>query len=256
MRVVSASDVAAPPGSASVPARRRIPPRERLIVALDVPSVDDARRLVDALGDAACFYKIGLELLAADGAGAFVDELVRAGHPLFLDWKLFDIPETVAAAVRQIRRRRARFVTVHASRRVLEAACREKGELGILAVTVLTSFDAEDLRDLGHPPGTSAEALVLARARTALAAGCDGVIASPLEARRLRETLGEGFAIVTPGIRPAGAAAADDQRRTATPRAAFEAGADYIVVGRPIRTAPDPRAAAEAIQETIAALCP
>jgi orotidine-5'-phosphate decarboxylase len=233
--------------------RRLSPPRERLIVGLDVPEVAAARRLVAILGDAVSFYKVGLELLAADGAGAFVDELLAAGHPVFLDWKLFDIPATVAAAVRQIRRRPARFVTVHASRRVLEAACREKGPLGILAVTVLTSFDAGDLRDLGYPPNVTASDLVLERARLALEAGCDGVVASPLEARRLRETLGDQLVIVTPGIRPAGGKESppDDQRRVATPGDAFAAGADYVVVSRPVRTAPDPRAAALALQATI-----
>jgi orotidine-5'-phosphate decarboxylase len=236
---------------ASAPAPRpTIPARERLIVALDVPTVDEARRLVAVLGDAAIFYKVGLQLLAADGAPALVDELLAAGRKVFLDWKLLDIPETVAAAVRQIRRRRAHFVTVHASRRVLEAACREKGPLGILAVTVLTSFDAVDLRDLGYPPSVTAEALVLERARIALETGCDGVVTSPLEARRLREHYGDALVIVTPGVRPT--AAGDDQRRVATPREALEAGADYLVVGRPIRAAADPRAAALAVQEAIA----
>jgi orotidine-5'-phosphate decarboxylase len=141
---------------------------------------------------------------------------------------------------------------VHASRRVLEAACAEKGDTGVLAVTVLTSFDAADLRDLGYPPAVTAEELVLQRARTALATGCDGVVASPLESRRIRAEVGGRLAIVTPGIRAAGTAGGDDQRRVATPRAAFEAGADYVVIGRPIRQAPDPRGAALAVQATIA----
>jgi orotidine-5'-phosphate decarboxylase len=235
--------------------RRAIAPRERLIVALDFAAADDARRLVRTLGEAACFYKVGLELFCADGAFRLVRELIDAGNQVFLDLKLLDIPATVAAAVRNARGHGARFVTVHASRRVLEAACAERGALGVLAVTVLTSFDAADLRDLGYPPAVTAEGLVLQRARTALAAGCEGVVASPLEARRIRAEVGDGFAIVTPGIRMAGGGApADDQRRVATPRAAFEAGADYVVIGRPIRQAPDPRAAAEAVQATIADL--
>ena len=234
--------------------RRKILPRERLIVALDFAAPDDARRLVRRLGDAACFYKVGLELFCADGALSLVRELRDAGHQVFLDLKLFDIPATVAAAVRNVRTHGARFVTVHASRRVLEAACAEKHDLGVLAVTLLTSFDAADLRDLGYPPAVTAEELVLARAHTALVTGCDGVVASPLEARRIRAAVGDALAIVTPGIRPEGEAGGDDQRRVATPRAAFEAGADYIVVGRPIRQARDPRAAAAAIQETIAEL--
>jgi orotidine-5'-phosphate decarboxylase len=238
--------------SAPLP-RRAIAPRERLVAALDVASPDAARRLVERLGDAVWFYKLGFELAAGEGYFALADELVAAGKRVFLDLKLYDIPETVAAAVRRLRERGASFVTVHYARRVLEAACREKGPLGILAVTLLTSFDRADLRDLGYPESTSPEELVLARARGALEAGCDGVVASPLEARRLRTELGPGLVIVTPGIRPETApAAADDQRRIATPRAAFEAGADYIVVGRPIRAASDPRAAALAIQATIA----
>ncbi len=240
--------------TADLAPRRAIPPRERLIVALDFAAPDDARRLVRTLGDFATFYKVGLELFCADGALPLVRELRDAGHQVFLDLKLFDIPATVAAAVRNVRTHGARFVTVHASRRVLEAACAEKQDLGVLAVTVLTSFDAGDLRDLGYPPAVTAEQLVLARAHTALATGCDGVVASPLEARRIRAAIGDGLAIVTPGIRPAGDEGGDDQRRVATPRAAFEAGADYIVVGRPIRQARDPRAAAAAIQGTIAEL--
>jgi orotidine-5'-phosphate decarboxylase len=154
-----------------------------------------------------------------------------------------------------LRGRSVRFVTVHYARRVLEAAVREAdGALGILAVTLLTSFGADDLRDLGHPASTTAEELVLARARAARELGCEGVIASPLEAARLREALGDSLAIVTPGIRAGGERRPDDQRRVATPREAFLAGADYIVVGRPIRDAADPRAAALAIQQTIAEL--
>jgi orotidine-5'-phosphate decarboxylase len=232
--------------------RPAIPPRERLIVALDVAAPDDARRLVRTLGDAVAFYKVGLELFCADGALPFVRELRDAGHKVFLDLKLLDIPATVGAAMRNVRAHGAHFVTVHASRRVLEAACAEKGDTGVLAVTVLTSFDAADLRDLGYPPAVTAEELVLQRARTALAAGCDGVVASPLEARRIRAEVGGRLAIVTPGIRPEGSAGGDDQRRVATPRAAFEAGADYVVIGRPIRQAADPRAAALAVQAEIA----
>jgi orotidine-5'-phosphate decarboxylase len=247
--------MAAAPAS---PSRRAIPRRERLIVALDFAAADDARRLVRTLGDAVHFYKVGLELLCADGAFPLVRELLDAGRKVFLDLKLFDIPATVGAAVRNVRGHGAHFVTVHASRRVLEAACAEKGATGVLAVTVLTSFDAADLRDLGYPPAVTAEELVLQRARTALAAGCEGVVASPLEARRIRAEVGDRLAIVTPGIRPepeSGAAApADDQRRVATPRAAFEAGADYVVIGRPIRQAMDPRGAALSVQETVAAL--
>lgn len=231
---------------------RPVAPRERLIVALDVPTPAAARRLVATLGDAVHFYKLGFELLASGAYFELADELADAGKKLFLDLKLLDIPETVARAVRGLRERRARFVTVHYEARVLEAAVREKGELAILAVTLLTSIAPEDLRDLGYAAGVAPEDLVLARARRALELGCDGVVASPLEAARIRAAVGPKLAIVTPGIRPA--QARDDQRRVATPEAAFEAGADYVVVGRPIRDAADPRAAALAIQDTIARL--
>ena len=231
---------------------RTMPPRERLIAALDVPDTDAARRLVRAFGDSVAFYKLGLELLMSGDYFQFADELADAGKKLFLDLKLHDIPETVARAVRNLRSRRAHFVTVHYDRRVLEAACRERGALGILAVTVMTSIDAADLRDQGFAAGTDPADLVLARAKSASDLGCDGVIASPLEARRIRSAVGPKLAIVTPGIRPA--AVEDDQRRVATPRDAFENGADYIVVGRPLRDARDPRAAADAIQTTIAGL--
>ena len=231
---------------------RPVPPRERLIAALDVPSVTDARRLVARLGDAVHFYKLGLELMASGDYFTLVDELADAGKKLFLDLKLLDIPETVARAVRSLRERRAHFVTVHYEVRVLEAAVREKGELGILAVTLLTSIGPEDLRDLGYAPAVAPADLVVARARRALEIGCDGVVASPLEAARIRAAVGPKLAIVTPGIRPS--AVQDDQRRVATPAAAFEAGADYIVVGRPIRDAADPRGIALSIQETIARL--
>lgn len=237
---------------------RPIPPRERLIAALDVPSVAEARRLVATLGDAVHFYKLGFELLMSGGYFELVDELADAGKKIFLDLKLLDIPETVARAVRNLRERRAHFVTVHYERRVLEAALREKGGLGILAVTLLTSIAPEDLADAGFAPGVTPADLVIARARRAFELGCDGVVASPLEAARIRAAVGPKLAIVTPGIRPARPddpeGFADDQRRVATPEAAFEAGADYIVVGRPIRDAAAPRAAAQAIQDTIARL--
>jgi orotidine-5'-phosphate decarboxylase len=240
------------PAESRILSTRAIPARERLIAALDVPSPDDARRLVRTLGDAVWFYKLGLELLMSGDYFRLVDELADAGKKLFLDLKLHDIPETVARAVRNLRSRRAHFVTVHYDRRILEAACRERGDIGILAVTVMTSIDAADLRDQGFPAGTDPADLVLTRSKRAFDLGCDGVIASPLEARRIRSAVGPKLAIVTPGIRPA--LADDDQRRVATPRDAFENGADYIVVGRPLRDAPDPRAAADAIQVTIAEL--
>jgi orotidine-5'-phosphate decarboxylase len=229
-----------------------IPSRERLIVALDVPDVGAARQLVDGLGDAVCFYKLGLELLMSGHYFELVDELVAQGHKLFLDLKFFDVPQTVASAVSQLRGRGASFVTVHGNDAILEAACREKGDVQILAVTALTSLDKGDLQDLGFE--CDVRELVLSRARRALALGCDGVISSGLEARALRDSLGDRLLIVTPGIRPLENRVEDDQKRVMSPEDAFCAGADYIVVGRPIRTAPDPRSAAQHIQTTIQSL--
>ncbi|HEX7080905.1 MAG TPA: orotidine-5'-phosphate decarboxylase [Gammaproteobacteria bacterium] len=228
-----------------------IPVRERLIVALDVPDVESAKSLVHTLGDAVVFYKIGLELAMSGRYFELLDWLLEQDKRVFADLKLYDIPATVAAAVRQLRDRGASFLTVHGERSVMEAAAREKGErTRILAVTVLTSIEQADLESVGID--VPVETLARRRAAQALGAGCDGVIASPLEARRLREDLGPGALIVTPGVRPAGSGGGDDQRRVATPRAALEAGADHIVVGRPIRTAADPREAARRIQAEIA----
>jgi orotidine-5'-phosphate decarboxylase len=235
---------------------KRIARRERLIVALDVPTPDQARALVRELADSVHFYKLGLELLLHDGYFRLLEELVEQGKKVFADLKFFDVPETVGAAVVQMRGRGLSFLTVHGNQRILEAACSEKGELGILGVTVLTSFDREDLRDLGFPGEISVEDLVLSRARRALSAGCDGVISSGLEAKRLRDELGARLLVVSPGIRPFANRLADTHKRVMTDREAFLAGADYVVVGRPIRQAPQPREAAERIQATIAELFP
>jgi len=230
---------------------KTIPPEDRLIFALDVPTADEARRLVATLKEAVRFYKVGLELFL--GAGfALVDWLLEQDKQVFLDLKLYDIPETVARAVRQIRERSITFTTVHYDRRVLEAACREKGDLQILAVTVLTSLDQEGLRDLGIM--TDVHDLVLARARRALETGCAGVIASGQEARSLKESLGEELTIVTPGIRPGEHRAADDQKRVVTVEDAIRNGSDYLVIGRPIRDAADPYEAALHIQGTLQGL--
>jgi len=228
---------------------------ERLIVALDVPGASEARALVERLGDAVRFYKVGLELFSAGGYFELIDWLAARGCKVFADLKLYDIPETVRRAVSNLRGSGATFLTVHGHRSVMEAAAREKGALGILAVTVLTSFDARDLAELG--PGASVESLVLARARGALETGCDGVISSGQEAPKLKAEFGNRLLLVTPGIRPAAEGrAADDQKRTVDVAQAFANGADYIVVGRPVRDAADPRAAAQAIQRTIASVFP
>ena len=235
-----------------------IPRAERLIVALDVPSAAEARALVERLGDAVRFYKVGLELFSAPGCFELVAWLTERGHRVFADLKLHDIPETVRRAVANLRSRGATFLTVHGHRSVMEAAAQEKGQLKILAVTVLTSFDQSDLDEMGATK--TVEQLVLARARGAVEAGCDGVIASGLEAARLKAEFKDRLLVVTPGIRPSGQGqpgpVQDDQKRTVDVAQAFAAGADYIVVGRPIRAAPDPRAAAMAIQETIARIFP
>ncbi|HLS87854.1 MAG TPA: orotidine-5'-phosphate decarboxylase [Burkholderiales bacterium] len=227
---------------------------ERLIVALDVPSAAEARALVERIGDAACFYKIGLELFSAEGYFELARWLAGRGCKVFADLKLYDIPETVRRAVANLRRCGASFLTVHGHRSVMAAAAKEKGDMKVLAVTVLTSFDARDLEEMGATK--SVEALVLARAQGAAETGCDGVIASGLEAARLKAAFGERLLVVTPGIRPVGAAGGDDQKRTVDVAQAFASGADYIVVGRPIRQAADPRSAAQAIQQTIREVLP
>jgi len=232
---------------------KSIPPEDRLIFALDVPGAEEARRLVGTLREAVQFYKVGLELfLAAGGGFELIDWLVGQEKKVFLDLKLYDIPETVARAVRRLRERPVTFLTVHGDGAILEAACREKGDLKILAVTVLTSLNQAGLRELGFDGELSA--LVLARARRAQEIGCDGVVASGLEARALRDALGDELLIVTPGIRPAGERPADDQKRVVTVEEALRHGADYLVVGRPIRDAPNPYEAALHIQGTIEGL--
>jgi orotidine-5'-phosphate decarboxylase len=223
---------------------------ERLIVALDVPSAGEARALVERIGDAASFYKVGLELAMSSGYFDLVDWLVTRGNKVFTDVKMFDIPETVARAVANLRGRGITFATVHGNQAVMQAAAREKGELKILAVTVLTSLDRGDLDDLGF--SCDVERLVLSRARRAMEAGCDGVVSSGLEASRLKSEFRDRLLVVTPGIRPVDNKPTDDQKRTVDVAQAFANGADYIVVGRPIRQAADPRAAAQAIQQTIA----
>jgi orotidine-5'-phosphate decarboxylase len=232
----------------------QIPAKERLIVALDLPSAAEAKNLVLRLEDVVSFYKIGLELFVAGGYFELLEWLVQRGKKVFVDLKFFDVPETVGAAVRGLRNRGVTFVTVHGNQAIIEAACREKGELKILAVTVLTSLDRGDLDDLGFE--CDVERLVLSRARRALEAGCDGVISSGLEAPALKRELGSRLLVVTPGIRPVENRPVDDQKRTVDVAQAFANGADYIVVGRPIRKADDPRAAAQSIQQTIADIFP
>jgi orotidine-5'-phosphate decarboxylase len=243
-------------GSMSRIQTKPIPPRDRLIFALDVPDFERAAMLIDTLGDAVTFFKVGLELILSRDFVRVIDLLADRGKHVFVDGKLYDVPQTVEAAVRQLTKAGARFTTVHGTGPLLEAACRARdeagGDLRILAVTVLTSLDKDDLIELGYGSDVEVEPLVVARAGHALKAGCDGVIASGREAAALRDAHGDGFLIVSPGIRPVHRD--DDQKRVVTPEAAFRAGVDHIVVGRPIRDAPDPCAAAEEIQATIGAL--
>ena len=226
-----------------------IPVRERLIFALDVPDANSARRLVDRLGDSVHFYKMGLELFTAGEYFELLDWLVGKGKKLFVDLKFFDIPATVAAAVKRLRGRGITFATVHGYQSIMQAAAEAKGDVKILAVTVLTSLSRNDLDDLGF--GGDVSQLVLSRSRRALEAGCDGVICSGLEAALIRQHVDPRLLVVTPGIRPAEGRAMDDQKRVVTVEQAFTNGADYIVVGRPIRDAADPRAAAESIQQAV-----
>jgi orotidine-5'-phosphate decarboxylase len=226
-------------------------PRERLIVALDVASVDEAQALVGRLGAAVGFYKIGYQLGFAGGL-AFAQSLVDAGHQVFIDMKLHDIGNTVARGVESIARLGATFLTVHAYPQTMHAAveARAGSKLRLLAVTVLTSYDDADLAAAGYD--FTVPELVAERAAQARDIGIDGLVCSAEEAIRLRSVIRPSMVLVTPGIRPAGAAAGD-QKRVMTPAAAIRAGADYLVVGRPIVAAADPKAAADAIVADIAA---
>lgn len=224
--------------------------RDRLIVALDTGSVEEARRLVERIGDAAAFYKIGYQLGFAGGLG-FAEELVRAGKKVFLDLKLHDIGNTVEAGVRSVAGLGATFLTVHAYPQTLRAAVAGRGAspLRILAVTVLTSYDDADAAEAGF--ANPVAALVASRSAQARDLGADGIVCAATEAERVRAIVGPDRLIVTPGIRPAGAPFGD-QKRLMTPAEAVRAGVDHIVVGRPIMAAPDPRGAAEAIVEEMA----
>ncbi len=231
---------------------KSIDPHDRLIVALDLPQAAAARAFVEQLGDAVSFYKIGLELFMAGDYFELLEWLTSRGKKVFVDLKFFDVPETVRSAVRALAGSGATFATVHGNQAIMEAAARDKGDLKILAVTVLTSLDRGDLDDLGF--ACDVEKLVLSRARRALETGVDGIVSSGLEAPMIRRELGSRLLVVTPGIRPVENKPADDQKRTVDVAQAFRNGADYIVVGRPIRQAQDPRAAALAVQDTIAGL--
>ncbi|MFT5612232.1 MAG: orotidine-5'-phosphate decarboxylase [Polaribacter sp.] len=227
---------------------KKIEIKDRLIVALDVPSIEQAKELVDILGDEAVFYKIGLELFMSGEYFELLEWLNSKDKKIFVDLKFFDVPATVGRAVAQLNGKGVTFATIHGNDSIMRAAAANKGDVQILAVTVLTSLDRGDLDDLGFD--CDVQQLVLSRAKRAIQLGCDGVVASGHEAKAMREALGHGFMVVTPGIRPIDND--DDQKRVVTPAQAFTNGADYIVVGRPIRDAPDPKRAAQKLQVEIA----
>ena len=229
---------------------KNIPLNERIIFALDVSSKDEAERWLDRLGDQLQFYKVGLQLFLAGGFPV-IDMIVKRGCQVMVDLKFFDIPETVALAVRELKNKGATFITVHGNDPILRAAIQERNQAKILAVTVLTSFDESDLRAMGLT-GTIQD-LVYLRAKKALELGCDGVVSSGLEAQRLREGLGDRLLIVTPGIRPGSNDTTDDQKRVMSAGEAIRNGADHLVVGRPIRDAADPVAVVRQMQDEIAA---
>ena len=223
--------------------------RDRLIFALDVPEIDQAKNLVEELADSVSFYKIGMELMMTGHYFDLLDWLVEKDKKVFVDLKLFDVPQTVAKAVKRLSQRGAYFTTVHGNQSMMEAAAAAKGDLKILAVTALTSLDQGDLKDMGFL--CDVQDLVVSRARRALAAGCDGIVASGLELERIRSEVNRKLVIVTPGIRPVENRSTDDQKRIVSVEQAFQRGADHIVVGRPIKNAANPKQAAEMIQETI-----
>jgi orotidine-5'-phosphate decarboxylase len=223
----------------------------RLIVPLDLPSIGEARAMVEALGEAVCFYKVGLELFAGGEGMTLARELKGAGKQVFLDWKLHDIGTTVQRSAAVLAQSGCDFLTVHGEPQVMASAVRGRGasNLKILAVTVLTSLSDEDLAEVGYHE--TARALVERRIHQAIAAGCDGVIASPHEAALARSLGGRDFLVVTPGVRPEWSAK-NDQARAATPLDALRAGASHIVCGRPITAANDPHAAARRVVDEMA----
>lgn len=230
--------------------KKNIANKDRLIFALDVDDCKKAKNLVEELGDSVSFYKLGLELMMTDEYFNLMSWMLKKDKKIFADLKFFDIPATVGAAVRSLKNRGASFVTVHGNQAIMESAAKNKGDsLKVMAVTALTSLDRGDLDDLGFDCDVSE--LVLSRAKRALEAGCDGVISSGIEAPQLRKHINEKLLVITPGIRPVENKSCEDQKRVVTVEKAFSNGADYIVIGRPIRDANNSRLAAENIQKSI-----
>ena len=229
-----------------------IPVRERLIMALDVSSIAEAQTLVEELGDSVVFYKVGMELFMSGDYFGFIEWLKARNKKVFVDLKFFDIPATVGRAIKALSSKGVDLATIHGNDSIMEAAAQAKGDLKVLAVTALTSLDRGDLDDLGFQ--CDVKQLVLSRAKRALQIGCDGIVSSGLEVSMIREELGQKLLVITPGIRPVDNREDDDQKRAVSVEQAMQNGADYIVVGRPIRDAGDRKAMAEKIQAQIAAL--
>ncbi len=230
---------------------KSIPVRERLIMALDVSSIAEAQALVEELGDSVIFYKVGMELFMSGDYFGFIEWLKAQGKKVFVDLKFFDIPATVGRAIKALSNKGVDLATIHGNDSIMEAAAKAKGDLKVLAVTALTSLDRGDLDDLGFQ--CDVRDLVLSRAKRALQIGCDGIVSSGLEVAMIREQLGDKLLVITPGIRPVDNREDDDQKRAVSVEQAIQNGADYIVVGRPIRDAEDRKAMAEKIQSQIAA---
>jgi orotidine-5'-phosphate decarboxylase len=228
-----------------------IPVNERLIMALDVPSIEQAQALVEELGDTVVFYKVGMELFMCGDYFGFIEWLKQRNKKVFVDLKFFDVPATVGRAIAALSQKGVDLATIHGNDAIMEAAAKNKGDLKVLAVTALTSLDRGDLDDLGFQ--CDVRELVLSRAKRALAIGCDGIVSSGLEVSMLREQLDNKLLVITPGVRPVDNREEDDQKRVVSVEMAFQNGADYIVVGRPIRDAANPKAMAETMQAQIAA---
>ncbi len=228
-----------------------IPVNERLIMALDVPSIEEAQALVEELGDSVVFYKVGMELFMCGDYFGFIEWLKQRGKKVFVDLKFFDVPATVGRAIAALSQKGVDLATIHGNDAIMEAAAAKKGDLKVLAVTALTSLDRGDLDDLGFQ--CDVRELVLSRAKRALAIGCDGIVSSGLEVSMLREHLDNKLLVITPGVRPVDNREEDDQKRVVSVEMAFQNGADYIVVGRPIRDAANRKAMAETMQAQIAA---
>ncbi len=230
---------------------KSIPVNERLIMALDVPSIEEAKILVEELGDSVIFYKVGMELFMCGDYFGFIEWLKQHNKKVFVDLKFFDVPATVGRAIAALSQKGVDLATIHGNDAIMEYAVKNKGNLKVLAVTALTSLDRGDLDDLGFQ--CDVRELVLSRAKRALAIGCDGIVSSGLEVSMLREQLDNKLLVITPGVRPVDNREEDDQKRVVTVEGAFQNGADYIVVGRPIRDAANRKAMAETMQSQIAA---